>query len=81
MFGVITPGDIPVSPGHIHFTEIRMDASFSVTPRVMTKSLDLQQKGLVDPTKIITHRFPLARVDEAFATMEERDRVKVIVQP
>jgi len=35
MFGVTTPGTIPVSPGHIHFTEINMSASFSVTPSLL----------------------------------------------
>jgi threonine dehydrogenase-like Zn-dependent dehydrogenase len=79
MFGVIVPGTIPVSPAHIHFTEIRMDASFSITPTVMRKSLDLQRKGLVDTARIITHRFPLSAMDTAVATMAEPDRVKVMV--
>ena len=81
MFGVIVPGTIPVSPGHIHFTEIRMDASFSVTPTVMRKSLDLQRKGLVDAGKIITHRVPLADMYEALDIMKQPDRVKVMVLP
>jgi len=81
MFGVIVPGDIPVSPARIHFTETAMDSSFSVTPRVMVKSLELMEKGLVDPGRIVTHRVPLSRIDEAMGLMTSPDRVKVVVVP
>lgn len=79
MFGVIVPGTIPVSPADIHFTEIRMDASFSVTPTVMRKSLTLQERGLVDTGRIITHRFPLERIADAVEAMSAPDRVKVML--
>jgi len=79
MFGVIVPGTIEVDPAHIHFTEIRMDASFSVTPRVMVRSLELQAKRLVDPARIVTHRIPLERIGEALQVMETPERVKVVV--
>lgn len=79
IFGVIIPGTIPVSPRDIHFTEIRMDASFSVTPTVMRKSLKLQETGLVDTSKIITHRFPLDEIHSAIEAMDREDRVKIVV--
>ncbi len=79
IFGVIIPGTVPVSPRDIHFMEIRMDASFSVTPTVMRKSLKLQETGLVDTSKIITHHFPLEAIHDAIAAMEREDRVKVVV--
>jgi len=81
MFGVTTPGTIPVSPAHIHFTEINMSASFSVTPKVMLKSINLMEKGLVDPAKIITHEFPLEKIQKALETMESRNRIKIIIKP
>ncbi len=81
MFGVTTPGTTPVSPGYIHFTEINMSASFSVTPKVMLKSINLMDKGLVDPTKIITHEFPLEKIQEALKTMESVNRIKIIIKP
>lgn len=81
MFGVIIPGTIPVSPADIHFLETRVDASFSVTPRVMIKAIDLMNKQLVDPAKIVTHRIPLSRMDEALRVMESLERIKVVVVP
>jgi threonine dehydrogenase-like Zn-dependent dehydrogenase len=81
MFGVIVPGTIPVSPARIHFSEIRMDASFSVTPRVMIKAIDLMEKRLVDTAKIITHQLPLADIQKALDTMGTIERIKVVVEP
>ncbi len=81
MFGVIIPGYIQVSPAEIHFNETRVDASFSVNPRVMTKAVSLIEKGKVDPEKIITHRFPLREINKALEAMESPDRIKVVINP
>ncbi|MGC8832997.1 MAG: zinc-dependent alcohol dehydrogenase [Armatimonadota bacterium] len=81
MFGVIVPGTIPVSPADVHFLETRVDASFSVTPRVMLKSLDLMRKGLVDPSRIVTHEIPLSEMPRALDAMASPNRVKVVVKP
>ena len=61
MFGVTTAGDIRISPARIHFEETRIDASFGVTPRVMIAAINLMERKLVDPTKIVTHKYSLKR--------------------
>jgi len=81
MFGVIVPGTIPVSPRDIHFLETRVDASFSVTSKVMFSSIHLMSRNIVDPGRIITHVFSLGEVEKAFSTMESPDRIKVVVEP
>jgi len=81
MFGVIVPGTIPVSPARVHFQETRVDASFSVNPKVMTRSLDLQRKGLVDPSVIVTHEVPLSEMPRALEVMGSAERIKVVVEP
>ena len=81
MFGVIVPGTIPLSPDDIHFQETRIDASFSVTPRVMVRSLDLQRKRLIDPSIIITHEIPLREMPRALEVMGSVERIKVVVRP
>ena len=73
MFGVIIPGEVPVSPADIHFLETRVDASFSVNPRVMVKSIELMEKGKIDPNKIVTHKFPLNQINKAFEIMENSE--------
>jgi len=80
-FGVTTEGTIPVSPAQIHWKETRVDASFSVYPRVMQESIRLMERGLVDPSRIVTHRFDLDEIHEAMETMEISQRVKVMIRP
>jgi L-iditol 2-dehydrogenase len=81
MFGVIVPGEILVSPAEIHFLETRVDASFSVTPRVMEKALDLMERGKADPSKIVTHRFSLDEMPQALEAMESPERIKIMILP
>jgi threonine dehydrogenase-like Zn-dependent dehydrogenase len=80
-FGVTTEGTIDISPADVHWKETRVDASFSVYPRVMQQSIRLMEKGFVDPNKIITHRFKLDDINEAMDTMKIAERVKIIVKP
>lgn len=79
VFGVTTPGTIPVSPADIHFKEIRFDASFSVNEKVMVKAISIVEKGLVLPEKIISHKFPLERIADALRVMGSNDRIKVVI--
>lgn len=81
MFGVIVPGTVSVSPAEMHFQETRVDGSFSITPRVMLRSIELMRKGLVDPERIITHQIPLSQMPRALEAMGSPDRVKVVVCP
>ena len=80
-FGVTTEGTIAISPADVHWKETRVDASFSVYPRVMQRSIRLMEKGFVDPNKIITHRFKLDDINEAMKTMKTPERVKIIINP
>lgn len=80
-FGVTTKGTIQVSPAEIHWKETRVDASFSVYPRVMQQSIRLMEKGIVDSSKIITHKFRLDEINEAMDTMNASDRIKIIINP
>jgi len=80
-FGVTTEGTIAISPAEVHWKETRVDASFSVYPRVMQRSIRLMEKGFVDPNKIITHKFKLDDIKKAMNTMKTPERVKVIINP
>jgi len=44
------------------------------------RAIDLVAKGLVDVRSLVTHKFPLERVVEAFHTAERREGLKVIVE-
>ena len=81
VFGITTHEKFELDGGLTHFLEGHMDASFGTTPKAMTKALRLMEAGLVDPGKIISHRFPLSRIGEAVEVMAGEQRNKVIINP
>jgi threonine dehydrogenase-like Zn-dependent dehydrogenase len=81
IFGITTHEKFELDGGLMHFLEARMDASFGTTPLAMEKSIRLMERGLVNPELVITHRFPLTRIEDAIAAMGSGEKNKVIVNP
>jgi L-iditol 2-dehydrogenase len=81
VFGITTHEAFELDGGLTHFLEGRMDASFGTTPRAMQKAIRLMESNLVDTERIISHRFPLARIAEAAQVMAGANRNKVIINP
>ena len=81
VFGITTHETFELDGGLTHFLEGRMDASFGTTPLAMLKAIRLMERGLVDPEAIVTHRFALADIHEAIATMAQKERNKVVIHP
>jgi len=48
---------------------------------VYPRAIRLVEQGLVDVAGLVTHRYPLTRVDQAFTTAAARDGLKVVVEP
>jgi len=48
---------------------------------VYPRAISLVERGLVDVSVLITHRYPLAEVDEAFRVAAARTGLKVVVEP
>lgn len=81
IFGITTHEKFELDGGLTHFLEGRMDASFGTTPLAMTKALRLMETGLVNPEKIISHRFPLRDIHQAIEVMGGQERNKIVIQP
>jgi len=81
VFGITTPETFELDGGRTHFLEARMDASFGTTPLAMSNAIRLMERGLVDPERIISHRFPLADIHKALEVMESPERNKVMIHP
>ena len=79
LFGITTPEKFSLEGGPTHFNEIRMDASFSVTPIAMQNAIRLQETGLVNTEEIITHVFRLEDLEEGMAVMDQHERNKVMI--
>lgn len=81
VFGITTHETFELDGGLTHFLEGRMDASFGTTPQAMQKAIRLMESGLVDPEKIISHRFALKDIQQALAVMGQPERNKVMILP
>jgi L-iditol 2-dehydrogenase len=81
IFGITTHEKFELDGGLMHFLEARMDASFGTTPLAMQRAITLMERGLIDPEKVVSHRYPLAEIHKAVETMAGAQRNKVIVQP
>lgn len=81
IFGITTHETFELDGGLMHFLEARMDASFGTTPLAMEKAIRLIARGLVDPEKVISHRFPLRDIHRALDVMSGGRRNKVIINP
>lgn len=81
IFGITTHEEFQLDGGWMHFFEARMDASFGTNPLAMETSIRLMERGLVDPDRVISHRFPLSQIQDAIETMGSPERNKVIINP
>jgi L-iditol 2-dehydrogenase len=81
VFGITTHEKFELDGGLTHFLEGRMDASFGTTPLAMSRAIRLMETGLVPVESIVSHRFPLTKIDEAVEAMGSAERNKVIVNP
>ena len=64
-----------------HYKECFVTGSHGSVPRQHELAVRLIGQGVVRVAPLITHRFPLAQIHEAFAAMESRAGMKVIVRP
>lgn len=81
VFGITTHEKFELDGGHTHFLEGRMDASFGTTPLAMQQAVSLMERNLVNPEKIISHRFSLSDIEQAIEIMGTPERNKVIINP
>ena len=79
VFGITTHEKFELDGGLTHFLEARMDSSFGTTPLAMQSAIRLMERGLVNPEKIISHRFALKDIHQAVEVMGQPGRNKVMI--
>jgi len=82
-FGGLPRGSraISLDSNAIHYKECYLHGSHGSVPRQHRVALDLLAQGQVKVEGLITHRFSLERIHEAFAAQEQRQGLKVVVEP
>lgn len=81
VFGITTHETFELDGGLAHFMEARMDSSFGTTPTAMEHAIRLMERGVIDPEKIISHRFPLTDIHKAMEVMGGIQRNKIVINP
>lgn len=82
LFGAPLRGaQLSLDVSRLFLCEIKFESSYSTSETEMRMALDLIEKKRINPSKLITHRLPLARALEAFRLAEKGEgAVKVVVE-
>ncbi len=78
------PKSHPIAPldvNHIHYKELVISGSYSEKKSDFQAAFALLHSGRFPADKIITHRLPLERINEAFPLMESGEALKVCILP
>ena len=79
--GTHPPAEMPIDPNLIHYRQLRATGSHDYTPHHFTTALRLIQFGIVRVRPLISHRFVLDQVRQAFDATAERRGLKTMVLP
>jgi L-iditol 2-dehydrogenase len=71
--------ELTLKPHDLYFNETRLVPSYSCGPEETREALSLVERGIINATELVTHRFPLAQISEAFAAAQKPESLKVIV--
>ena len=81
LFAPTRPGlEVPLDLGSIFFREVTIQSTYSAGPFDTRDALAMILAGRVDAEALVSHRLPLARVDEAFALARSGEATKVVVE-
>ncbi len=82
LFAPPRPGTpVPLDLGAVFFREVTIQSTYSAGPLDTRDALALLASGAIDAGPIVSHRVPLADVEEAFRLARSGTAVKVVVEP
>jgi len=82
LFAGFSVGDMPpIDVNKIHYKEVRVTGTSASSRKDHEVAVKLIANRVIDPFKIITHKYPLSQATEAFKTAETGLGIKVAVIP
>ena len=82
IFGGCPPGSqITIDPNIVHYNELTLTGTIGGSLKMFKECLSLIAKKEVNVSPLITHRFPLDRVNEAFSVAQQSNALRVLVEP
>jgi len=71
--------ELMVRPHDLYFNETRLVPCYSCGPNDTREALELVRQGIINSKELVTHRFPLTRITDAYAMAQTPESLKVIV--
>jgi L-iditol 2-dehydrogenase len=71
--------ELLLRPHDLYFNETRLVPSYSCGPDDTRQALELVRRGVLNARELITHRFPLTEITEAYQQAQKPDSLKVVV--
>lgn len=72
---------VKVDTHKLHYDEMRIISVFHHTPLHMKTALSMIAKREIPVDLLFTHEFRLEQIQDAFAAMEDREALKIVVRP
>ena len=70
-----------MEPNLIHYKELQVTGGSNARRRDVVRAIKLLETGLINVDEIVTHTFPLSKVKDAYAAVNDRLGVKICVVP
>ena len=70
-----------MEPNLIHYKELQVTGGSNARRRDVVRAIKLLETGLINVDEIVTHTFPLSKVTDAYAAVNDRLGVKICVVP
>ncbi len=70
-----------MDPNAMHYRRIRYVGSYHYRPGRFEVAAQLVENGSISVDPLITHRLPLARIEEALTLFSKPDRVVLVIEP
>jgi L-iditol 2-dehydrogenase len=71
----------PLDMNQLHYKELAILGAYGATPRQYEITMDYLDRRQDELGGVVTHRFPLEQIEEAFSTIRSGSGLKVVIQP
>jgi alcohol dehydrogenase, propanol-preferring len=76
-----SPETLPLNAGRVMFRELEIVGSLGCRPVDYPRVIELARQGRIRVAELVTHTFPLDRVNDAFDTLRSGEALRAIVVP
>ncbi len=76
-----SPETMAVNAGRVMFRELEIVGSLGCRPVDYPRAIEMARQGKVKVRELVTHRFPLESIDQAFDTLRAGEAVRAVVTP